>query len=263
MKKRRRLVFQLTPLLDLLLIVIFAQYMEVQQTAESATADFEQQRLTLEDEYEERRARLEAEYETAQASLEDTRQRYNEQFQSLVDQHHQAGRTLADALDLPGAAIEQVLKLRTAGLDGDADRLETAVARIGEVLTHRGNDLLQFAIRFDEMQKHVSVWEVHIQENGQAVISDTEQSRTISFENSEEFATRAFEASKSFTEPKPLVIILLSYGDCQAVFRRRASDGMTPLIEQLRIDAGNTRWFDYSLMGFRPTGPLLDGEQNQ
>jgi hypothetical protein len=32
---------------------------------------------------------------------------------------------------------------------------------------------------------------------------------------------------------------------------------MQPLIEQLRKDAGNTRWFDFSLMGFRPQGPLL------
>jgi hypothetical protein len=32
---------------------------------------------------------------------------------------------------------------------------------------------------------------------------------------------------------------------------------MPLLIEKLRRDAGNTRWFDFSLMGFRPAGPLF------
>ena len=44
MKPRRRMTFQLTPLLDLLLIVIFAQFMEVQQQAESAQDDLQQQK---------------------------------------------------------------------------------------------------------------------------------------------------------------------------------------------------------------------------
>ena len=36
---QRRLTFQLAPLVDLLLIVIFAQYMEVQQSAADGRAD--------------------------------------------------------------------------------------------------------------------------------------------------------------------------------------------------------------------------------
>jgi hypothetical protein len=231
--------------------------MEVQQTAQSATADFAQQKQTLQQDFDTRSRQLEEQYQTAAQSLEDTRRRYDEQFRSLVARNQQAGTALAEALNLPGTAVEQILKLRAAGQAEDADRLEQAMAKITEVLTHRGSDLLQFAVRYDEMQKHVSVWEVHIQDNGQALLTDNEQTLTVSFESSTEFTTRCFEASKAFTEPRPLVIILLSYGDCQAVFRRRATDGMQPLIEQLRKDAGNTRWFDFSLMGFRPQGPLL------
>ena len=41
MLSRKKLTFQLTPLLDLLLIVIFAQYMEVQHTSAQAEQEIE------------------------------------------------------------------------------------------------------------------------------------------------------------------------------------------------------------------------------
>ena len=41
---QRRLTFQLAPLVDLLLIVIFAQYMEVQQSAADGRAELDRKR---------------------------------------------------------------------------------------------------------------------------------------------------------------------------------------------------------------------------
>ena len=48
---RQRMTFQLTPLLDLLLIVIFAQYMEVQNQAKSAQTRLARERGSLEKQY--------------------------------------------------------------------------------------------------------------------------------------------------------------------------------------------------------------------
>ena len=59
MKPRRRMTFQLTPLLDLLLIVIFAQFMEVQQQAESAQDDLQQQKQQLVQQFDDGKAELE------------------------------------------------------------------------------------------------------------------------------------------------------------------------------------------------------------
>ncbi|MEZ6061410.1 MAG: hypothetical protein R3C19_13785 [Planctomycetaceae bacterium] len=262
---RRRLTFQLTPLLDLLLIVIFAQYMEVQDRAESAQnrlqqqeADLNDRRAALQRDFESRQTALEAAFTSESTALRETRQHYSEQFQNILDQHQQVGNALAKALNLPGSVMEQILKLRTDGSDDDADRMESAVRRLSTVLESRGSDLMRFVIRFDEMQKHVTLWEIHIQDNGQARFSDGEQAQDVAFESTDEFAARAFEASKAFTEPKPLVIILLTYGDAQGRFRQQATEGMPLLVEQLRRDSGNTRWFDFSLMGFRPAGPLFD-----
>lgn len=257
MKKSRRMTFQLTPLLDLLLIVIFAQYMEVQQKAESAQTEVEQQKADLAEQYNVRRDELERQHAAESGDVSALRQRYSDHYESILKQHQQAGSALAAALNLPGTLMEEILRLKTNGNVADGQNLESAVKRIEQLLPTRGAEVLRFILRYDEMQKHVSVWEMHLRDNGQALFSDGEQSQMLSFETVEEFVSRSFEVSKAFTEPKPLVIILLTHGDTQAGQRRRAVDGMPPLIEKLRRDAGNARWFDFSLMGFRPAGPLF------
>ena len=254
---RRRLTFQLTPLLDLLLIVIFAQYMEVQQKAESAQDELQQQKTALAEEFNARRDELENTYAAKSGQLSETRERYSEHYESILHQHQQAGSALAEALNLPGTVMEEILRLKTDGKLADASQLQAAAEQLKQILPSRGEELFQFMLRYDEMQKHVSLWELHIQDNGQAQFSDGERTQVVSFATVDEFVSRSFEASKTFTEPKPLVIILLTHGDTQAGLRRRATDGMPLLVEQLRRDAGNTRWFDFSLMGFRPSGPLF------
>ena len=108
------------------------------------------------------------------------------------------------------------------------------------------------------MEKHVSVWELYLQDNGKAVFSDGEQHQLVSFADEDEFVTRCFETSKGFTEPKPLVIVLLSWGSPHKIQRQRATNGMPLLVERLRRDSGNTRWFDFSLMGYQTNGPVLE-----
>jgi hypothetical protein len=103
----------------------------------------------------------------------------------------------------------------------------------------------------------VSLWELHLRESGQAVLTADQQRQAFAFADAEEFVARAFQASKSLAEPRTLVIILLTYGDTQAVFRQQAIDAMPELTARLRQDSENTRWYDFSLLGYRPGGPLL------
>lgn len=256
-KTRRRLALQLTPLLDLLLIVIFAQYMEVQQRAQSAEDELKARK----DQLSERERNLEAEIAQRRQQLTSENDRlrteYADRFESILDQQQRAGTTLAEALNLPGELVEQLAKLRSSGNTADAERLEQAAARVQSLMDSRGREFLQFVTRVDEMQKHVSVWEIHIRDNGQALLTDGQQQSIVGFSTSEEFASRLFESSKQLSEPRILVLVLLTYGDTQAGLRRRATDAMPDLIERLRKDAGMTRWYDFSLMGYRPQGPVF------
>lgn len=260
MQHRKRLTFQLTPLLDLLLIVIFAQYMEVQQAAESGESLIQDQQTELEEAYQQRRQHLESAHAATVNALEASRARYSEQIQSIVDQHRQAGSTLAETFNLPTRMIEETLRLKTAGQAGDAERMELAVSHLKELLESRQSELLRFIIRYDEMQKHVSVWELHLLDNGQGLFTDGKLTQRLSFESPQEFSAKCFEASKAFEEPRPLTLILMTYADTQAGFRRNAIDGLPIAVQRLRDGAGGTRWYDYSLMGFRPDGPLINSD---
>ena len=264
MLSRRRLTLQLTPLLDLLLIVMFSQYIENRHTTVAAQEEIVEQRRVLEtervqldDELTQRRSELEQEFSEQRQKTDSLRQLYDERFKSIIDQHHQIGSLIAETLNLPGAAVAEVLKLRTAGSPADAERLTAATERLRELMTARGEDVYRFFIKVDEMQKHVSVWEVHLQDDAWALISDGQQSFKIDLTSKGDFERRFFESSKAFTEPKTLVIILLSWGDAQAGRRQHVTDAMTVLMEQLRKDAAGTRWYDFSIIGYRAQGPLF------
>jgi len=264
MLSRRRLTLQLTPLLDLLLIVMFIQYIENRNRSVAAEETFSAQKTELENiraqlhqESEQRQAVLEAQFAKQREAVDELRQAYDDRFRSIIDQHHQIGSLLAESLNLPGATMAEVLKLRTSGSPEDAQRLTDATENLRELVKSRGEEIFRFLIKVDEMQKHVSIWEVHVQDNGQALISDGQQSFVSDFNSETEFSVRLFEASKAFADPKTQVIILFTWGDAQGGARRKAIDGMPLLTDQLRRDSAGIRWYDFSIVGFRVEGPIL------
>ena len=270
MLPKRRLALQLTPLLDLLLIVMFSQYIEnrhrsvaAQETLAAREKEMDT-RLAAEDaRMEQRRLALEKDVADQKASLAELARTYDEKFRSIVNQHHQIGSILAESLNLPGNVITEVLKLRTSGSSDDAQRLQDAAERLQKLMQARGEEILRFMLQVDEMQKHVTIWEIHVQENGQAFITDSQQSFVTDFSSDAELAARLFESSKSFSEPKSLIVVLLTWSDAQAVARRRATDAMPLLMEQLRRDAGGTRWYDFSIIGYRAQGSLFNSAKPQ
>jgi len=256
MFSRRRLTLQLTPLLDLLLIIMFSQYMENKEKTLAVEEQLSAQQTAVESELARRKLAIEHQFAEDRKTLEELRQVYEERFRGLANQHTQIGALLADSLNLPEAALNEILRLRSANSPGDAERLIAATQSLQELMHARGDEVFRFLTQIDQMQKHVTIWEVHVQDNGQVLISDTEQSFTTDFSTEAEFSSRLFEASKSFAAPRTLVIILLSWGDAQGGSRQRATNGMPLLTEQLRRDAAGTRWYDFSILGFRAKGPI-------
>jgi hypothetical protein len=265
MLPKRRLAMQLTPLLDLLLIVMFSQYIEnrhrsvvAQEALMAREKALDRRRAEENTRFEERRLALEKDVASQKASLAELGKTYDEKFRSILNQHQQIGSILAESLNLPGNVMAEVLKLRTSGSSEDAQRLQDAAERLRKLTQARGEEIFRFLLQMDEMQKHVTIWEIHVQENGQAFITDSQQSFVTDFSSDKELAARLFESSKSFSEPKTLIVVLLSWSDAQAVARRRATDAMPLLMEQLRRDAGGTRWYDFSIIGYRAQGALFN-----
>lgn len=243
---RRRLSFQLTPLLDLLLIVIFAQYMEVRHDTTRARQTQQRQQ----DEIAAQRRAMQVQYD-----------QQREAAASLQAQLDQISRVLSQSFQVSERVLQEITRLRDRGDEAEAARLEAArqqlVASLGARAENSADNYVAFVTRYAEMQKHVTLWELHLQNSGQALLIDANQRIAFSFSRREEFTDRAFQATKALAKPRTLAIILVTYGDTQAEFREAATAAMPELTERLRQDSGGTRWYDFSLLGYRPTGPLL------
>ena len=255
MLNRRRLALQLTPLLDLMLIVMFSQYLENRNRSVIAEEVLQTERQQI----ERQRQDMEQELRQQQETLDDLRQTYDARFRSLLGQHRAVADLLTRSLNLPEQAMNEVVALRAEGSAEDAARLESAVDRLRARMPLQGKELFRFLLQVDEMQKHVSVWEVHIEENGKATIQDGIRSATVDYATEEELAGRLFESSKNFGDPRNLVLILLTWGDAQLGARQKATNGIPLFLERLRKDSAGIRWYDFSIIGYRAEGPVFSG----
>lgn len=250
----RRLALQLTPMLDLMLIVLFSQYLENRERSESQFQDLQREQAAVQQQAQEQQARMEQELQR----INQIAATYDQRYRSMLSQHQTAAEILRRNLNLPERALQQILELQSAERGQDAERLEQAVGRLQTQLNSGGDDLFHFLMQVDEMQKRVTFWEVHISAAGSAVISNGQGQFMADFSSPEEFASRISMLSQKFSDPHNLVLVLLTWGDRASLrYRLAAQQGLPMLLEVLRRDAGGTRWFDSTVIGHCPNGPQL------
>lgn len=260
----RRLTLQLTSLLDLLLIVIFAQYMEVrEQTKEVQTvATQRQERLET---VEENLSTLRARHAAAAAALEAERQRLaeiaerNEQLQEtaerLREQRDTVGELAAELFRVPPDLAEQALLPGGRSVSTlSSEELEQVRQRFRELAQMRGTEIVEHLLTYNELRKRADVWDIHIAENGLFKLGTGERTAQFRAETPEQFAARLFDAYKDLPQPKGLVVILLSWGDARAVWRQAALQGLPLATMRMRDDSGGRTRFEYAVLGYRPRG---------
>lgn len=259
MSRLRRLTFQLTPLLDLLLIVIFAQYLEMRETAARAgrllrrQADEElghmRAELARERASAERLVRL---HQESQQQALARQQELAAAWEHALRQQERFGDAVAEAFQVPEELLQQAIGAREP--DGPRSPEETRRLReaFRDVARQRGRQVLRHFLMFDEMQKRCDIWEIYIAENG--LIHVDAAGRTFQFraETPGEFSSRLFERYKSLPDVKRMVIILFSYGNAQAVVRRAAQEGLRNAMSRMQSDAAGQTRFEYADLGFQP-----------
>jgi hypothetical protein len=244
---RKRLTLQLTPLLDLLLIVMFSQHLEYRHLANSQkqTLQNQQQQLTKQ------RDALSRQYLDVAQTLS--------QFLS-PEQNDQLGRQLSD--------FPEVRKALTNRLNSAPDAP------------------LRFVNHVFGMQNRVTIWEIHLLGNDRATIYSADlppasnpanspqvpaataaanpapanpdaattpiDRNSIAFSSPEDFATQLFSACKRLPTPKSLVLLLLSWDDASFGNRLNAENGLSILVNKLKEDANGERWYDSFTLGERP-----------
>ncbi|MCA9017692.1 MAG: hypothetical protein KDA77_20380 [Planctomycetaceae bacterium] len=287
MISRRRLTFQLTPLLDLLLIVIFAQFMDTQETtarieqraeqqveqAESKAKKYSElseaaqqksialaeQNAQVERKAEQSKqaaAELEQRMRILQQLSEKKNQELSEQLKVAQEQRNRVGELVQELFQLPDSLVDPLLKSKD---DPDSEKTKAEIERIRKQLQElagaRGEDVIRHFLTYDELTKRSDIWELYLTENGVFRLKIGQQTTDFRADSQTAFVDRFYAIYKTVPQPKSLVIILFSYGDAKASVRFAATQGLPLVAERMRADSSGRTRYEYAVMGFAPEKP--------
>lgn len=241
---RRKITLQLVPLLDLMLIVIFAQYMAMREQsqlhearAEQAVSSVEEQRQQLEDE----RAAIAAQRFEAEMIAD-----------KALDQRDLVGQLASELFNLPETTVTKLLRER---FTDDNAPSEEEIAAIQEdfrrLKGRRGQEIVKHLLTFSELRKRCEVWELHVAESGLTTLKTPGEHTEFRAATAEVFASKVAKF-RTRKDAKNLVLLLLTYGDVTAPIYEAALTGLPLAIERMQLEAGARTRFEYAVLGIEP-----------
>lgn len=259
----RRTRFQLTPLMDLLLIIVFAQFLDVRETSKEESTSLQTQREQLTSEIERERSEL-AGIRAAMRSQQQELQQQRDQARAARDTAVQrSDAQLAEmqaAMDLLGNWFKlDNNEITRSPSSPDAvppdDPVERAVAAAQALEQGSPDAVIRFLIGHAELLKRAEIWTVHADANGNVAIEAGQRRESFRLEaktqtaRTDEVADRLFAAYKQLPEPKGLVIMLVSFApQSVAGVYQPLIDAIPKTLERLRADTPETR-FEYTVLG--------------
>lgn len=249
---RRRITLQLTPLLDLLLIVFFAQYMEVRLVADQQAEQAESRKAAVEADLDAVRRQL-AELQKQLAQWE---QQQKETDQAGYQSREQLGQLFGELFRLPETVIQRIARQRSSDEAVlSAAEIEALKSEFRTLSTARADQVVDHLLTFVEMKKRFDVWEIYVQSDNAVIISAGEHRKRLAPDDvatPELFNDEFFKLYKSFPQSKNVVLILVSYGDSQLRYRWSVTKGLPAVAERMRRDSNGQIKFEYAVLGFRP-----------
>jgi len=264
----RKVTVHLTPLLDMMLIVFFAQYLEAQQrtnsVVEAATAA-DQGR----DDLEVALANLQTSQQTltdalaqSQAELDRLRSDAGEQQSQLdaaQDNLEQAlarqrvlGELVTQLFQIPEEQINAILDpARQPPISESPEELQRLRDRFRDMAQQDAGPMIRHLLSYEEIRKRCDLWELHIDELGVATFDTGGASFRFRIVP-EEFEQKLFDYYKSLPQSKGLVIILLTYDrGSQRIVTRPVQQALPELVARMREDSSGRARFEYADLGVR------------
>ena len=220
---RRKITIQLVPLLDLMLVVLFLQFMELEEKSRAERSAVAEQRQ-------------EAELIVERA----------------FDQRDLVGQLAAELFNLPEATIEKLLRQRFPDDPPDADEIAAMQQEFRKLKGRRGQEVIKHLLTFHEIRKRCDVWELYVSESGITSLKAGDEEGSFRAETPQTFAARLFERYRTLPQPKSLVVVVLSYGDVRASTYEAALTGLPIVIERMQADAAGRTRFEYAVLGYDP-----------
>ena len=282
----RRLTIQLASLLDLMLIVIFAQYVEMWETEaardKQRASEAVRDREALATESARSRSELSSEREALDrdrasfaAQQDETQQREEELRGALdhaIDQQRQIGDIVSELYQVPDDLVQQLIPQQSsdAGDRSDAEN-ENLKKAFRELAALRGVNAVKHLLTYQELRKRCDIWEIYITAEGVAVFDAGTASKQFRYRDAmsldagsrtrsqiraedeaaaERFAQQLFDFYKTLPQSKSVVILLLSYSKTTSYnWRRPAILGLAKAADRMRTDSDGRSRFEYALIG--------------
>lgn len=260
---RRKLSFQLTPLLDLLLIVIFAQYMEVQQTADTQAGELQRQLTEADSTAELARLQILAQLEVAQqerdqlvaaqdrlkSSLQQRESEINEELRQSRQEIQELGEILARLFRLPRETVDRVLAART-----NAEREELR-REIEAMAGSNAAEMVKHLRTWRELLKRCDVWDIHIGDDNATTMTAAGKTFRFRADTPERFEAEIYARYKALPQPKSLVVMLVSWSDAQFSVRQAATTGVAEAAQRMHEDSDRRTRFEFAILGYSPPLP--------
>ncbi len=275
MLSRKKLTFQLTPLLDLLLIVIFAQYMDVQQTSAKSEQEIarradEQTAAAKKAQHlaEERLAAILNERQSLQSQLQAQLADVTEEMQRVLTQRKDLTDLVAKLFQIPKEVLDKAL----ASKDRSPEEQRQIRTMVKELADKHRNEVIKHLLTHQAMRKRVDVWTLFIESDGNAYLkvgdetkmflvrdvpNPIDQKRLAKLPPREQalakkkaesaaadaFAQRLFNAYKTLPQPKSIVVLVVSWkGDLERYYREPAREGLQATLRLFQTTNDRTQF---------------------
>lgn len=264
----RKVTVHLTPLLDLTLIVFFAQYLETRQQQ----ADAASQVSSVEEDLgraaadatllRSRNAELQFELERAQAAnnllvgeltgREEGRAQLEADLDAALARQRVLGDLMQELFAIPQEEIEAILDpTRDPPLSRSPEELERLRVRFREMAEQDPAGMIRHLLTYEEIRKRCDVWNLTIDAAGVATLDAGSRSFRIRVVP-DQFENEFFQRYKSLPQTKGLVILLLTYErGAQRQYVQEVRQALPRLIDRMREDSGNRTRFEYADLGVR------------
>ena len=272
MAPRRRMMLQLTSLVDLLFIVMFLQYMELQDAsaqqiaaesarrklAETARVDANRLKESALANTADMTRRLQS-LETENKALQDKLTEANKRIAvTAVEQQAEERRAAADMKAI-GAVVKDMIGIPPDALlaaIGHAPEPERTKLRerFDELRGKTPGQLVQHLRETSELKKYSEVWEVHIASDNSVTLkigpAERQTTDRLFVRSADEFANRIVAAAKEQGEPKSLVIICLTWADADLRTREQVVNGLKFAVIALKPEWGGTKRIEFAKLGY-------------
>lgn len=277
MIRSRRLSFQLAPLLDLMLIVFFLQYIQLREketeSVEAAEASVASQQeavaelATLRDSDR----RLSQELHTARDELmnaqaeRDAARLSAREVATDLDRSQTRQRQLAEMLTqvfhVPPEEVERLLASGGAAPALDPQTLDEVRRQFQHLGSGTPGDVVKHLVTYAQVLKRCDIWDLRLHASPRELTLD-DGSRTYRFSprlESEgpaaaldvaDFERRLFTLFKSLPQPKGLVIVLLTYdGAVRNNVVDPARGAIRNVLDRMRVDSDGRSQFEFADLG--------------